>query len=217
MVAIDSTYEANEVTPAGRTGAIVLFAFLGSAVLAAASLSVSATPVAGWHLATEMVSRFSLVIFVAAMIVEPIARLIPSAATRALGRARGSLILAFAAASAASLVCVVAPYELSGESLSLPAVAYSGFTAMILVVMLFSAHPSMMRNLGGPAGRAMQRIATTYFWVVFTIAGLEHLIGPHRPDNWYGFSMLLLVAAVLLRFTDTLVAHWRPVANMSEI
>jgi len=87
--------------------------------------------------------------------------------------------------------------------------AYCVLTAMILVVMSFSAHPAMERRLGAPASRALQRIATSYFWLVFIVTGLEHLVGPHRPDVWYGFSLLLLVGVLLLRFADSFVAHWR--------
>jgi hypothetical protein len=190
-----------------HTGQIILFAALISAVLVAASLSLNAGTGNGWRVAAETVSRFSVLLFAAAMIVEPFARIVPG--LRGIGRERGSLVLAFAAASAISLAALVAPFEFTGESLSAPTVAYCVFTAMILVVMLFSAHPATIRLLGAPAWRAMQRIATAYFWLVFTLSGIEHLIGPHRPDSWYGFSLLLLVGALLVRFADSFVAHWR--------
>ncbi len=74
-----------------------------------------------------------------------------------------------------------------------PSVAYCILTASILAVMLFSAHPGTRRFLGGPAWRAMQRIATSYFWLVFALTGIGRLIGPHRPDYWHGFALLLLV------------------------
>jgi hypothetical protein len=215
MVAIDSAHDISPSARAetGHTGQIVLFAVLIAALLVAASLSLNPDSSTGWHAAAEMVARFSLLVFVAAMIVEPLARLIPTAAMRAIARERGSLVLAFAIVSAAELGCIAAPFEFSGESLSAPAIAYCALTGMILVVMLFSAHPATIRFFGGPAWRAMQRIATSYFWLVLTLVGLDHVVGPHRPDNWYGFSLLVLVAALLLRFTDSFVAHFRGVAQ----
>ena len=64
-------------------------------------------------------------------------------------------------------------------------------------------------QLGAPVWRALQRIATSYFWMVFVITGIEHLYGPHRPDDWYGFSLLTLTAALLIRFADSFVQHRR--------
>ena len=215
MVALDSSHVAVEV-PGGttHTGQIVLFSLLGSALVAAAALTIGASAGTGWALAAEIVSRFSLLIFVAAMIVEPIARLIPTSATRAAARERHSLVLGFAAASIVSLICVVAPSRLGGEPLAAPAIAYCALTAGILAVMLFSAHPATMRFLGGPAWRSLQRISTAYFWLAFALTAMGHLVGPHRPDNWHGFALLLLVGALLMRFTDTFVLHIR--SRMAE-
>jgi len=210
MVALDSSHIAVEV-PEGtaHTGQIVLFSVLISALVAAAALTVGATDGSGWALAAEMVSRLSLLIFVAAMMVEPVARLIPSRATRAAARERHSLILGFAAAAAMSLICTVAPSRLGGEPLTVPTIAYCVLTAGILVVMLFSGHPATMRFLGAPAWRSLQRISTAYFWLAFALTGVSHLIGPHRPDSWHGFSLLLLVSALLIRFADTFFLHLR--------
>ncbi len=211
MIALENTLAApqlrNDATP--HAGQIVLFSVLISALIAAASLTLGAGDGSLWPLAAEMVSRFSLLIFVAAMIVEPVARLIPSAATRAAGGERTSLILGFLAASAISLACVAAPSQLGGEPMTLPAIAYCLLTGAILVVMLFSAHPATIRFLGAPAWRSLQRIATAYFWLAFALTGISHLIGPHRPDSWHGVSLLLLLAALLVRFADTFLAHYR--------
>ena len=210
MIAIENTLIAPEVrgdTP--RTGQIVLFSVLISALIAAASLTMGAGDGSLWPLAAEMVGRFSLLLFVASIVAEPVARLIPSRATEAAGRERGGLVLGFIAASAISLICVAAPSQLGGEPLTAPAIAYCMLTGAILVVMLFSAHPATLRFLGGPAWRSFQRIATAYFWLAFALTGISHLIGPHRPDDWHGFSLLLLIGAFLLRFTDTFVTQIR--------
>ena len=217
MVAIDSSMD---VIPAARhetehTGQIILFALLGSALLATASLVLNGAD--GWRVASDMVSRFSLLVFVAAMIVEPLARFFPTRTMRALGQERGSLVLAFAATAAASLACIVLPAELGGEALTVPAIAYCVLTGLILVVMLFSGHPATMRFLGAPAWRAMQRIATSYFWLVFTLSLIERLIGPHRPDSWPGFALMLLVAALLLRFADAFWANIRRPALAEKV
>jgi hypothetical protein len=157
--------------------------------------------------AFQTVSRFSLLLFVAAMLVEPLGRLIP--AMQSLGRERASLTLAFAAASGVSLACLAAPEMLSGVAMTLPAAAYCMFTALILVVMLLSAHPATIRYLGAPAWRALHRVATSYFWIAFALTGIDHLYGPHRQDDWYGFSLLLLTGALLIRFANSFLQHRR--------
>jgi hypothetical protein len=192
-----------------HAGQIVLFSALISALIAVGALSLDTSDGSHWGQAAEFVSRFSLLLFVAAMVVEPIARLIPTRPTRAAAQERSSLILGFAMASAVSLSCVAAPSFLGGEAMSAPAVAYCLLTGIILVVMLFSAHPATQRLLGGPTWRAMQRIATAYFWLAFALTGMGRLIGPHRPDDWHGFALLLLVAALLIRFADTFILHLR--------
>src|SRR5471030_1460917 len=99
MVAIDSAQDIPASRPAdsGHTGTIVMFALLGSALLVTASLLFDLGAGSGWHVAAEMVSRFSLFLFAAAMGVEPLSRLLPFAAIRGIGRERASLTLAFAA------------------------------------------------------------------------------------------------------------------------
>ncbi|MEI9994844.1 MAG: hypothetical protein WDM91_09645 [Rhizomicrobium sp.] len=211
MVAIDSSHEIAPPTqtPSGHTGSIVLFALLLSALVAVASLSLQAGTGNGWAEAGTQVGRFALLLFVAAMVVEPLGRLIPLKPMQAAARERGGLTLGFVTASAVALACELAPMQFGGAIVSAPTIAYCAFTGLILAVLLFSGHPATLRFLGEPAWRAMQRIATAYFWLAFTLTGIEHIVGPHRPDSWPGFSLLLLVAALLIRFADAFVAHYR--------
>ncbi|MBV9541161.1 MAG: hypothetical protein JO167_07815 [Alphaproteobacteria bacterium] len=208
MVAIDSAFVAPRDTriTTTHTGQFVLFAALCAALLAAASLAI-APEGAGWRTAAEMVTRFSLLVFGAAMVVEPLSRLMPLPATQALAKERGGLMLAFAIVSFMALGCMYAPARLSAEHLTAPAIAYMGLTSLVLMVLLFSSHPATIRVLTAPVWRSLQRIATAYFWLSFLLVGFDHLIGPHKPDGWYGFSVLFLVAILLIRFADAFVAH----------
>ncbi|MEJ1969261.1 MAG: hypothetical protein WDN03_11615 [Rhizomicrobium sp.] len=215
MVAVDTSYAApNEISAqTGHTGWIVLFAFLVAAVLAAGSLVLGAP--SGWRAAAEMTARFAVLLFAAAMIAEPVGRLVPVRPMQALACERGSLMLAFVLAMTASLACVAAPALLGGDKLTAQALAYCMLTGAILVVMLFSAHPATKRVLGGPAWRTLQRIGTSYFWLAFALIGIDHMVGPHRPDGWYGLSLLLLTVALLIRFTDSFVAKLRRTAPLA--
>jgi hypothetical protein len=199
-----------------HSGEIVLLGLAGATLLVAISLR-SADGVAAWQLAAELTSRFSTLLFIVAMTVEPISRLVPTPTLQDFGRERGGFMLAFGLSAATSLACVAAPYVLGIATPSPPAIIYCTLTSSILAVMLLAGHPATMRMLGAPAWRAMQRIATAYFWIAFTLIGFDHVVGPHRPDHWYGYSLLLLVAAVLIRFGDTLVTHVRRLPPSSAV
>jgi hypothetical protein len=205
MVAIDDAVVAQPRT-AGHTAPILAFALCGAGALAAVSILMSPDG-NGWKAAAEAVSRFSLLLFVAAMIVEPLARLVPR--LEAIGRERTNLMLAFVAASFVSIGCVAAPHVLFGETISVPALAYCLLNGFILTVLLFCVHQETRHVFGAPAWRAMQRIATSYFWTAFVLVGIDKTVGPHIPDPWPGFSLLLLTGAFLLRFVDAFVQHRR--------
>lgn len=211
MVALDSSHDipasARSETP--HTGTVVLFSILISAVVAAGAMNMATDGASPWGFAAEMVARFSLILFVVAMVVEPIARLIPTDATQAAARERPSLMIGFAFATAVSLGLLMAPVYLGTEKLAGPVTVYSAMTAAIVVVLLSSSHPATKRFLGETAWRTLQRVATAYFWVAFSIIGIDKMVGPHRPESWHGISLMLLVGALLIRFADTLVAHIR--------
>ena len=42
----------------------------------------------------------------------------------------------------------------------------------------------------------------------YSLMALAHLSGPHRPDGFYGFSLMLMIAALLMRFGERLAEHW---------
>ena len=48
----------------------------------------------------------------------------------------------------------------------------------------------------------MVRVGMATFWLAYAVTGLSHISGPHRPDIFYGFSLSLMLVALLLRFAD---------------
>jgi hypothetical protein len=216
MVALDTTFVASSDAraPAPYTSAIVLVALAAAVAVAAAGYTFGDHGF-HWRNAGEMVSRFSLIVFVAAMVVEPLAHIFRVPATKAMARERGSLILAFAMVSIVSLACALTPSQFGAAKTPLPALGYALMTGGILLVMLFSGHPATKKFLGAPAWRTMQRIAVAYFWLVFTVTALEHIVSPTQPDPWWGISLLLLAAAVLVQFVEALLTKLRgaPVAE----
>jgi hypothetical protein len=212
MVALDSSHDipaARARTERPHAGTVALFSVLISALIAVAAMNAVPDGVTPWAYAAEMVSRFALVLFVAAMVVEPVGRLIPIDATGAAARERPSLMFGFAFATAVSLGCLMAPVYFGTEKLAGPVTVYSALTGFIVLVLLSSSHPATKRFLGERAWRTLQRIATAYFWLAYSLILLDKAVGPHRPDNWPGIALLLLVGALLVRFVDTLVTHVR--------
>lgn len=209
MVAIGSSFDvphtARAKTP--HTATIVVFALQCSALLVAASFVLNAGH--AWGTAATMTSRFATVVFALAMVVEPIGRLFPVRFTQAAAQERSGLMLGFVVTSFVSLGCLLAPSQLHSQEMSVPAVAYAAFTSLILIVMLFSSHPATVRLIGAPVWRSLQRIAMAYFWMVFVLIGIDHMVGPHRPDGWHGFAVLLLVGALLIRFADAFMIQLR--------
>ena len=177
-------------------------------VIGAAFLLEGQTP-AGWRLAAENIQRFSFFFFLAVYALGPIARLFPALELAPMVRERHKLSLGFATAFAVSLLCLLAPYNPAlGSTVSLlnrvPAtmLAYVLFGLGALLVMLAGALDGV---LGKRLARFLDRSALVYFWALFGLAAVDHLMGPHRPDGFFGFSLLLLVAAVLVRFTDAFI------------
>lgn len=199
---------------AGHARVLVLASLAVSVLLAVAAL-VLTDAADGWRVAAEMVSRFSVLVFVVALGVEPMARLFPHTKLRAVAREQDSLMFAFVAAFAGSLVCVLAPSTFGSAVLLLPAIFYCGLNGAILVVMCLSYNPASNVQLSAASWRAMQRIATGYFWLAFTMWDVGRLRISDHPDSWYGFSLLLLLGVAAIRLTRRLVARQRgrPVAE----
>lgn len=172
----------------------------------------------GWRFAAENIQRFSFFFFLTAFAVKPLARLFPSLGLEPIARERHKLVLGFATALAVSLLCLIAPYNPAVGSTAtflerVPAttLAYVVFGLAALVVMLAGAHDGAARYLGKWFVCLMDRCALIYFWALFGFAAADHLMGPHRPDGFFGFSLLLLIAALLLRFTDSFIAKRKAV------
>jgi hypothetical protein len=190
------------------TQQIVLFSLAFATILASAALVMTGSA-DGWRVATEMVSRFSVVLFVAATSVEPLARIFPSESMATAGREHNSLMIAFVAAFTASLVCIVAPSAIGSTALSIPAIFYCALNGGVLFILLSSSTARSIAFLSARSLRAMQRIATAYYWLAFTMWDLGRLGSSSGHDGWYAFSLFLLAGVVFVKLADWFVARQR--------
>jgi hypothetical protein len=183
-----------------------LFA-LAAALLATVTYARSGPD--SWPYASDIVLRFATLVFPIAIAAGPVGRLILGQDDWRPGRWSRMSVLSFAAVYAVFLVCVALPYFVTDTRMPLETMGFCFFNAFILCVLAITATERFSHVVGNRTVDTMNRVAAFYFWVVFAFADVAHLYGPHRPDGFYGLSLLLLVASVLIRFGDALVARVR--------
>ena len=103
---------------------------------------------------------------------------------------------------------VLVPNMMGREGLSLGTSLFLAVGSMVTVAMALAADPARLQGLGDKARRAIAGLAAIYFWMCYSLMALAHLSGPHRPDGFYGFSLMLMIAALLMRFGERLAEHW---------
>ncbi len=153
--------------------------------------------------AAQTVFRVSGLAFLLFYLAGPVSRLIPSRPTLALARERTGLALAFAGIYTVFLVCAMTPDYFASAHVPLPTAAFAVFSLLILAVILAGERAGLADASWRPALRAMETVGVAYFWMVYAVNDLDHLSGPHRPDGYYGLSLSILVAALLVRFADS--------------
>jgi len=159
----------------------------------------------GFRLGSQLAWRYACLVFFVALVTGPLCRL---AARRfsgltppdSLGR---KLVWGFCASYGVYLLSVFLPNVIR---LSPGATLMVLFGGGVVVVMALTAAP--LKRLGGkpviPAEirRVLLGTATGYFWLCYSLMGLARIYGPNRPDAFYGISLCLMVAGLLVRYAD---------------
>jgi hypothetical protein len=166
-----------------------------------------------WSYATELVLRLATLVFPFAIAAGPAGRLIFGSDDWRVGRWERMSLLAFVAVYAVFLHCVAWPFFLTGERMPVDTTAFCVFNTFIVCMLAVTALEHVSNAVGDRTVNTVNRVSIAYFWFIFALAGVAHLYGPHRPDGFFGFSLILLVTAVLVRFADVFVlrlkAHLR--------
>jgi len=183
-----------------------------AACLAFATMARFGFDDAGLRLASELDWRFASFVFFAAAAIGPVCRLIPYGPFRQLSGLRRQVIWSFCASYAVFLASMLLPNTLGGvthDDSSLGMTVFSLFGGGAAAVMAFAATREAAARLGEKARRALLSVAASFFWLTYALTGLAHLSGPHRPDEFYGLSLSLMILALLLRFADRFWAKFR--------
>jgi hypothetical protein len=163
------------------------------------TLSVRGGNESAWYAAAENVSRFSALVFLGFFVSGSLSYFVPSAWSRAMGNAEETLLLAFVGAYATYLAFIVARVWFTDTRTPLETITFCVFAAIVPALLALTAHRQGERQLDDTGWGILRRAGIIYFWLVFAIGGFGHFYGPHRPDPYFGVSVLLLTGGLFMR------------------
>lgn len=164
------------------------------------------------RLGSELTWRFTCLVYFAAIVAGPLARLIPSQTLRHICEERRQLVWGFCASFVVYLAGVLMPDLLAPvhrDSLTSGTTFFVVFGAGLILVIACTASRQAALFLGETARGIILGVGLSAFWLAYALSGLSHISGPHRPDAFYGFSLCLMIVALLLRFADRFAAMIR--------
>lgn len=190
-------------------GALVLASSLAVGI---ATLFLHGADGRAWFAATENVSRFSAMVFLVLFAGEPIAYFLPSTTPLSRERNRKAIDAAFLCAYATYLAFLVARLTFAPSASAIETAILCTAASVAPVALAWSSAGGKTAQRG-IARSAVRTAAIVWFWLVFVAGDIDHLYGPHRPDRYFGISLLLLTGALLLRFAAALVRKLRAGRN----
>lgn len=209
MVAIDLSAPA-----ASRDAPSWLASFLRvAAVLAALTALTEAAKFVedsqGWAVAADALWRAEIELFAIAFGASAVARLLPETADRTTGRDAWTFVALFGFGFLLYLGFVLAPYRLTPQPHPIP-LATSIYTLLTGSAALIAIGTAAPWPLFSSLRRGAQSVALGTFWSIFALSDLDHLYGPHRPDPFFGITLLCLLSGLFVRFGTTLAERLRP-------
>jgi hypothetical protein len=165
--------------------------------------------------ATQLVWRFNCLLFFAVLVAGPLGRLIP--AFHILADKSRALLQGFCAAMGVYFAFILLPNFFAVPDGVRPAGITAGmtmfvlFTGTVTLVMAASVNHGFCDKVGARACRTMLGVATIYFWLCYSLIGLAHITGPHRPDLFYELSLILMLTGLFARFADRFFETRNPV------
>jgi len=211
------------VSPKLRIGKLPSITLTGFCTAAAALLTLATIASHGFsengvRLGSQVAWRFAFVLFVVALVSGPLCRTVPFGLCRFLAPHGRQMIWSFCAAIGVYLASVFVPVALAQplphhEALDPGMLLFVVFCGGLAAVMAYAAGPEARTRLGEKAQRTILAAGASYFWLTYSLSGLAHISGPHRPDLFSNISLSLMILALLLRFLDRFLVKWKGAAS----
>jgi hypothetical protein len=191
---------------------------LGAVLLVVGSILLRGFAENGFRLGSQLAWRYASFIFFLALVAGPLwrvaARLFPQLSVpESLSR---RLVWGFCASYGVYLLSVFVPNVVRPSA---GAALMVVFGAAVVLVMAITAAP--LARLGRPQiippeiRRVLLGTSTIYFWLCYCVMALARISGPHRPDDYYGISLCLMVAGLLARYADRWTMPKTPATNVA--
>ncbi|MEZ4332773.1 MAG: hypothetical protein R3F35_13510 [Myxococcota bacterium] len=186
---------------ANRPARAVAWTLAVSLVVLAATLALNGTGALGWRLATRRTAQVAYPLFLIAFTASALARLLPSATTRAIAARRRALGLAFATAQFVHGAAILAFVRVEGRGLDPDGSFWGGALGFALVAaMAATSNDGSVRRLGLRGWRALHRAGMAWLFVIYAVTYAGRVAAD--PTWWPG--LVLLVAALAIRLAATL-------------
>ena len=211
MVALDNTaFFGQGLRLRLNLGQLVGGIALGAAVLVLGSILLRGFAENGFRLGSQLAWRYASFVFFAALVAGPACRVaahfVPSLTPpKSLSR---KLVWGFCASYGIYLLSVFVPNVIRPSAGAALMVLFGGSVALVM-----AATAAPLKPLGDKAiipeniRRVFLAAATIYFWLCYSLMALARISGPHRPDDFYGLSLCLMVVGLLARYADRWVSH----------
>jgi len=210
MVALDNTaFFGQGLRLRLNLGQLVGGIALGAAVLVLGSILLRGFAENGFRLGSQLAWRYASFVFFAALVTGPAlriaARFTHAPTSEALSR---KLVWGFCASYGIYLLSVFVPNVIRPSAGAALMVLFGGSVALVM-----AATATPLKPLGDKAiipdniRRVFLAAATIYFWLCYSLMALARISGPHRPDDFYGLSLCLMVVGLLARYADRWVSH----------
>jgi hypothetical protein len=211
MVALDSTsLFGQDPRLKLNLGPLVGGIALVAAVLVLGSILLRGFAENGFRLGSQLAWRYAAFVFFTALVAGPACRVaayfVPSLTPpENLSR---KLVWGFCVSYAIYLLSVFLPDVIRPSAGASLMVLFGG---SVVLVMALTAAPLTLP--GGQAiipanvRRVLLATAAVYFWLCYCLMALARISGPHRPDDFYGLSLCLMVVGLLARYADRWVSH----------
>ena len=207
MVALDNQAFSGQRVPRPKLTLAPLVGgiALGAVMLVAGAILMRGFGENGFRLGSQLAWRYAFFIFFLALVAGPLcriaARLFPRlSAPESLSR---RLVWGFCVSYGVYLLSVFVPNVIRPSAGAALMVIFGG---AVVLVMAITAAP--LARLGRPPiiaakiRRMLLGTSAIYFWLCYCLMALARISGPHRPDDYYGISLCLMVVGLLARYAD---------------